>query len=142
MPIPFVTVQLKVERIVRPANLDNLVNLLGELGLSGSAQEQLWVLALDGQNNIRQIHVANIGSYHDTFVSIPTVLSPVLLSASDRFIVAHNHPNGKPNPTQDDIELTRRIDAAANVLDMEFDDHLIVTARGAWVSMRALGHLR
>jgi DNA repair protein RadC len=55
--------------------------------------------------------------------------------------VAHNHPNGKTNPTREDINLTGRIVAAADTLDMDFDDHLILTPYGGWASMRALGHL-
>jgi DNA repair protein RadC len=138
---PFMSVRLDVTRIVKLDSMKSLADLLVELGLAGSAQEQLWVLALDSLNQIRSITPISIGTYHECYVSVPTVLSPVLLSATDRFIIAHNHPNGRSAPTADDIDLTQRIDKSAHDMDLAFDDHIIVTPSGAWQSMRALGHM-
>jgi len=138
---PFVSVRLDVTRIVKIDSMKTLADTLMDLGLSTSAQEQLWVLALDSINQIRSITPVSVGTYHECYVSVPTVLSAVLLSATDRFIIAHNHPNGRSKPTSDDIDLTERIDKSARDMDMEFDDHVIVVPSGAWTSMRALGHL-
>lgn len=137
---PFTRVRLEVERVVQLDSLAHLVDMLGEMGLSTAAQEELWVIALDSLNQIRSITRVSIGTYHECFVSVPTVIGPVLLSATDRFIMAHNHPNGRPNPTLDDIELTKRIAGAAELMDIAFDEHLIVTPSGAWAGMKALGH--
>lgn len=138
---PFTRVSLDVERVVKLDSMTHLADQLGKLGLSSAAQEQLWVIALDSLNQIRSITAVSIGTYHECYVAVPTVIAPVLLSATDRFIMAHNHPNGRPNPTADDIDLTDRVNAAARVMDISFDDHLIVTSTGAWQSMKALGHL-
>ena len=141
METPFTRVSLAVERTVKLDSMADLITQLGVMGLTASAQEQLWVIALDSINQIRGITIVSVGTYHDCFVSVPTILSPVLLSATDRFIIAHNHPNGRSAPTDDDIDLTARVDAAAKVMDLSFDDHVIVSASGSWSSMRALGHL-
>jgi DNA repair protein RadC len=141
MEAAFTRVSLTVERTVKLDALTDLTSLLGTLGLSGSAQEQLWVIALDSLNQVRNITVVSVGTYHDCFVSVPTILSPVLLSATDRFIIAHNHPNGRSAPTDDDIDLTQRVDAASRIMDLSFDDHIIVSPSGSWSSMRTLGHL-
>lgn len=139
--IEMMRVRLDVDRTVKLNSLKELAEVLTDLGLSGSAQEQLWVVAVDGINQIRSITPVAVGTYHDCFVALPTVFSPVLLSACDRFTVAHNHPNGRLMPTADDLDLTRRIETAAKVMDMEFDDHIIVGPTGGFTSMRALGHL-
>jgi len=139
--IPFSTVQLTIQRVVKVTSLGSLNETLAEMGLASSAQEQLWVVSLDSLNQIRSVTVASIGTYHECYVSVPNVISPVLLSATDRFIMAHNHPNGRPNPTADDIDLTKRVAVAAEAMDLAFDDHIIVTPTGEWRSMRALGHL-
>ena len=138
---PFTRVSLNVERVVKLDSMTHLVEQLDKLGLSSAAQEQLWVIALDSLNQIRSVTMVSVGTYHECYVAVPAVLSPVLLSATDRFIMAHNHPNGRPHPTPDDIDLTQRVEAAARVMDISFDDHLIVTSTGAWQSMKALGHL-
>lgn len=139
--VPFTTVRLHVDRTVKLDSMSALIAQLTEMGLPSAAQEQLWVIALDSLNQIRSVTPVSIGTYHECYVSVPNVLSPVLLSATDRFIIAHNHPNGRPNPTADDIDLTKRISIAAEAMDMAFDDHIIVTPTGEWRSMRALGHM-
>jgi DNA repair protein RadC len=141
LDIPFTTVRLEIQRIVKLTSLKNLSETLGELGLNNAAQEQLWILAIDSLNQIRSVTPVAIGTYHECYVGVPNVISPVLLSATDRFIMAHNHPNGRPNPTADDIDLTKRIRVAAEAMDLAFDDHVIVTPTGGWTSMKALGHL-
>ena len=141
LDIPFTTVRLEIQRIVKLTSLKNLSETLGELGLNNAAQEQLWILAIDSLNQIRRVTPVAIGTYHECYVGVPNVISPVLLSATDRFIMAHNHPNGRPNPTADDIDLTKRIRVAAEAMDLAFDDHVIVTPTGGWTSMKALGHL-
>ena len=138
---PFTRVRLDVERVVKLDSMADLIGHLDEMGLASSAQEQLWVIALDSLNQIRSVTPVSIGTYHDCIIAVPAVLSPVLLSATDRFIMAHNHPNGRPNPTPEDIDLTQRIAAASKVMDISFDDHVIVTTTGAWRSMKALGYL-
>ena len=138
---PFVTVRLDIQRTVKLNSLGQLTDHLMDWGLSTAAQEQLWVIALDSLNQIRSVTTVSVGSYHDCYVAVPTIFSPVLLSASDRFIMAHNHPNGRSTPTKDDIELTARVEAASRMMDIEFDDHIITTPSGTWSSMRALGYL-
>jgi DNA repair protein RadC len=46
------------------------------------------------------------------------------------FIIAHNHPSGNINPSQDDITLTRKIKDAALLLDLKLLEHLIITIDG------------
>jgi len=53
-------------------------------------------------------------------------------------ILAHNHPSGDPQPSEGDIEATRRISAAAGALDIHIHDHVIL-ARSGWSSFRSLG---
>ena len=50
-------------------------------------------------------------------------------------IVAHNHPSGDPNPSADDIALTRAIIEAGELLEVDVLDH-IVFGHGRYVSMR------
>ena len=56
------------------------------------------------------------------------------------FIIAHNHPSGNINPSQEDIKLTRKIMEAANLLDLKLLEHLIITIDG-YYSFVDNGHL-
>lgn len=107
-------------------------------GLANSVQEELWVMTIDGARHIRAIYAAAKGGYHDCEISLPTLLSPVLLDGCDRFAIAHNHPSGEIKPTDQDLDLTWRLGAAAETVDLVFEDHVIVTPDGGWWSFR--GH--
>jgi DNA repair protein RadC len=50
-------------------------------------------------------------------------------------ILAHNHPSGDPEPSEDDVRLTRRLQRCGETLGIEVLDHLVVGA-GRWVSLR------
>lgn len=53
-------------------------------------------------------------------------------------IVAHNHPSGEATPSADDVAITRRLARGADLIGLEFIDHLIVAARG-WISLVEAG---
>lgn len=55
-------------------------------------------------------------------------------------LVAHNHPSGEPSPSPDDVAITRRLARGAELIGLEFVDHLIVAARG-WASLVESGAL-
>jgi DNA repair protein RadC len=63
----------------------------------------------------------------------------LILNAS-ALIVVHNHPSGDPKPSRDDIETTRELKAAANALELELHDHIVI-GHGKHASFRSLGLL-
>lgn len=138
----FCSVRLEVRKTVKPRHQGELVDLLNELGLVTSSQEQLWVIALDAVNAVRSVTPVAMGTYHDSFVALPTIFAPVFLAATDRFIIAHNHPAGRARPTKPDLDLTARVQAAATVLDVEFHDHIIVCPDGSWTSLNSAGYMK
>jgi DNA repair protein RadC len=56
-------------------------------------------------------------------------------------VVAHNHPSGDPTPSGADIQLTRRLVRAGDVLGIELLDHVVIGDGGEWASLRELGML-
>ena len=51
------------------------------------------------------------------------------------FVLAHNHPSGDPEPSEDDVRLTRRLQRCGETLGIELLDHLVIGGR-RWVSLR------
>ena len=49
-----------------------------------------------------------------------------LLNNANSIIVAHNHPSGNPNPSQADIDITKRLQEAGKILDIKLLDHIII----------------
>ena len=134
-----VSVELRVDKVRKAPHPADLRSLLLEWGLTRGAQESLWVISYDGVRNLRTVTQVAVGTYHNVVVSIPAILSAVLLSGTDRFIVVHNHPNGVVTPTELDFELTRKIGEAAATVGLYFEDHVIVGPPDQWFTMLGAG---
>lgn len=139
----YVTIRQEIiKKQPQMATTAHISGLLTSLGLSDAVQEELWVVAIDGSRNIRTVVCAAKGGYHDCDVSMPTILSAVYLSGTDRFFVAHNHPSGELVPTNHDFDLTWRLSDAADMMDLIFEDHVIVGPGGDWYSLRGHKQMR
>jgi DNA repair protein RadC len=94
--------------------------------LRGMTQEAFWVLALDARNGVMdEIEVAR-GSLTGVEVHPREVFRPLVRLAAAAGVVAHNHPSGDPEPSPDDIALTRRLRASGEILGIPILDHVVV----------------
>ncbi len=108
--------------------------------LAALDHEELWVLSLDGQNGIRSFRRVAQGGLHGCSVSARDILRAALTEAASAFVVCHNHPSGDPTPSPADIEMTRALSDAAELVGLVCVDHIIV-GRGSYTSMLDLGLL-
>jgi len=108
--------------------------------IAHEAQEIVLAMHLDRRHRIRGHHEVARGGIASAQVDMQVLFAGVLMAGTPAFAVAHNHPSGDPSPSPDDIALTRRIARAAEILGVEFVDHVVVGADG-FTSMRELGAL-
>jgi DNA repair protein RadC len=101
-------------------------------------QEQLRVLLLDTKNRLIGQHLVYQGNVNSTLVRPAEVFREAVLEAAPKVILAHNHPSGDPEPSNEDIHMTGFLLEAGRILGIEVLDHLIV-GQGTVVSMRARG---
>lgn len=104
----------------------------------GADREILSVLCLDAQNQPVCFAVVSVGDLNITRSRPVDVLKPAVLSNSLGFVLIHNHPSGSPEPSLEDIEFTRGIRRASEILGIELCDHLIVGENG-FTSLRERG---
>jgi DNA repair protein RadC len=132
-------VRLNVEVLKRRCvdSTATIADLCHDWGLANAVQEALWVVALDAALNVRSVTEVAKGSYNMVQVSIPAVLSAVLMSGTDRFALVHNHPAGDVTPTALDRNLTAIVRGAAETTGLYFEDHIIVGPAGGYYSMAA-----
>lgn len=113
---------------------------LGPL-LAHESVEVFAVACLSARHRVLSWHAVSRGTRSATSVSLPDVFVPACLTpGTTGIVVLHNHPSGDPSPSPDDVELTRRLDAAATILDLALLDHLIV-GDGRYFSFREAGAL-
>ena len=89
-------------------------------------REHFVVLMLDQKNKIIGIHTVSIGSLSASVVHPREVFKPAILSNAANILIAHNHPSGQPQPSQEDRVLTVRLAAAGKLLGISVLDHVII----------------
>ncbi len=117
-----------------PQDVANL--LAAEMGFLD--QEHLRVLLLSTKNEVLGIHGVYIGNVNSSIVRVSEVLRPAIRENCPALIVVHNHPSGDPSPSPEDILVTRKIVAGAEMVDIEVLDHIIIGGQGH-VSLRDKG---
>ena len=94
--------------------------------LRHETKEYFIALHLDGKNRIAAIEIVSVGSLNQTIVHPREVYKTALLSSAAALILIHNHPTGDPTPSQEDIQITRRLIDAGELLGIKVLDHIIV----------------
>jgi len=88
-------------------------------------QERFICLSLNGAHEVLAVRVVTIGLVNRTVVHPREVFSDPLTDRASAVIVAHNHPSGRLEPSEEDREITDRLKAAADILGITLLDHLI-----------------
>ena len=89
-------------------------------------REYFLVLMLDQKNKIIGINTVSVGSLTASVVHPREVFKPAILSNAANILLAHNHPSGQPQPSQEDRVLTVRLVAAGKLLGISVLDHVII----------------
>lgn len=91
-----------------------------------AAQERFLVMFLNGQNEVISVEELFRGTLTTAAVYPREVIKQALESNAGAVVLAHNHPSGNLNPSKDDINITKRIKNAAELVDIALHDHIIV----------------
>jgi DNA repair protein RadC len=99
-------------------------------------QEIFLVLLLNTRNEVLAIETVSVGSLNSSIVHPREVFRPAILHSAAAIILAHNHPSGDPEPSEEDLAITKRLVHVGEIHGIEVLDHVIVAKRGL-VSLRA-----
>ncbi len=103
--------------------------------LMWQSQERFAVVLLDVKNRLLATKVITIGTATETLVHPRDIFREVLRQGATRAIIAHNHPTGSVEPSQEDLVLTRQLLRGARFLDIPLLDHIIL-GNGDHLSIR------
>lgn len=115
-------------RALEPPTIDNpgiAANYLSQ-ELMWNEQEYFSVLFLDTKNRAFGFKTLTIGTATETLVSTPELFREIFRQGANRAIVAHNHPSGCVDPSQADLDLTKKLLYAGRELGVPILDHLIL----------------
>lgn len=102
--------------------------------------ETFGLLALDVRHRLRREAVISVGCLTASLVHPREVFQEAVVSRAAALVLFHNHPSGDPEPSAEDLALTRRLAAAGSLMGIEILDHLVLGA-GRYVSLKDRGHL-
>ena len=146
-------------RLVREGELEALLEVVAEIAegrvtvamqspaeiavlvmadMAGLEQEELRVVLLDTRNRVIRVEHLYKGSLNSSMVRIGELFKAAIRENAASVILAHNHPSGDPEPSPEDVGLTRVAVEAGNLLDIPVLDHVVV-GRGRWVSLKSRG---
>jgi DNA repair protein RadC len=109
-------------QIKSPADAANLVML----DMAYLNFEQLRVIVLDTKNRVIDNIALYRGTVNSSVLRAAEIFRMAIVRNCPAIIVCHNHPSGAPEPSPEDIEVTRQLVEAGKVLDVELVDHLII----------------
>lgn len=89
-------------------------------------KEHFVVFFLDARNQEIKREIVSVGSLNANLVHPREVFEPAVRYLAAQIIVAHNHPAGDPEPSEEDLVITKRLVEAGKVLGIEVVDHIIV----------------
>ena len=112
-------------------------DLLGE-EMTRLAQEQVRVLLLDRKNRVVGQRTIYQGNGYAALVRPAEVFRPAIVEAAPHIVVVHNHPSGDPEPSRDDIKLTKDLAEVGRLLGIELLDHVVI-GEDDWVSITEQG---
>jgi len=101
-------------------------------------KEHFVIFYLDSRNQEIKREIISIGSLNANLVHPREVFEPAVRNLAAQIILAHNHPSGDPEPSEDDLEITRRLIEAGKILGIEVIDHIIVV-KNRFTSFRKNG---
>ena len=88
--------------------------------------ENMLILCLDTKSNIIGATIAAVGSVDCVVIKLREIFKYAIICNAASIVVAHNHPSGVLAPSDDDINITRQIIAAGQLLGINVFDHIIV----------------
>ena len=94
--------------------------------LEDKPHEEVWLMLLSQSGQILSLQCVSRGGVTGAVVDPKIILKIALEYHAPRFILAHNHPSGAVKPSQQDIQLTNKLNNAAKFMDMKLTDHLII----------------
>jgi DNA repair protein RadC len=98
------------------------------------------LLALNTKSIVAGIHILAIGTLDSVLIHPREVFKAAILNNASSIVLFHNHPSGDPTPSSEDIEITKVLIAAGELMLIQVLDH-VITGDNNYYSMAEHGHI-
>lgn len=116
---------------------DNVVKLMTDVfEINKKISEEIFVIALTTDSKPLHFFRLNRGTVNNSLFDTRGLMISLLLANASTFVIVHNHPSGSITPSKPDIDITQKLNKAAELLGLTFTDHIIVGKREDHYSFR------
>lgn len=98
--------------------------------LKDKNQEEFLVVCLSMANKIIKYKRITLGTLNSSVIQPREVFRIAIENDAANIILIHNHPSGNPEPSQEDISVTKKISEAGRIMDIQIFDHIIIAGTG------------
>lgn len=116
---------LQSEQKIQIKSADEAARLV-RLDMMYLDHEEMHILVLDTKNHLIERVKQYKGTVYSSVTRISEVFRPAIIRNCPHIIVCHNHPSGDPAPSPEDIDFTRQMIKAADLLEIDLLDHLVI----------------
>ena len=106
--------------------------------LKSKKKEYLVCLYLDARNALLKKEIISIGILDKSIVHPREIFGPAVELRTAGIMLVHNHPSGDPEPSKEDVELTKRLAKAGEIIGIDVLDHIVVCDK-SYLSLKAKG---
>jgi DNA repair protein RadC len=131
------TVLYETNRIMRPEDAAGIIHKVFEP--EHEPVETFGILSLNTKNEVVGAHQLGKGTVNAAIATPREVFKAALMNNAISVILFHNHPSGDTTPSNEDLQLTRRMMEAGEVLGIDVLDHIITGYAGDFRSLKAAG---
>lgn len=122
-------------RIHTPSDAVELVSGIFEY----ADREMMVVVSLDSKNSPVALEIVSVGTVNSCLVQMRELFKHSILNNATSIMCFHNHPSGIPEPSKEDMEVTKRMDEAGKLLGIWLLDHIVVGEGKSYVSLQERG---
>jgi DNA repair protein RadC len=100
-------------------------------------KEHFFLISLNTRSKVKFVELISIGTVSSSLVHPREVFRRSISRGATSVIICHNHPSGDPEPSDEDVSLTRRLIEAGKIIGIELLDHVIIGSKS--VSLKEKG---
>jgi DNA repair protein RadC len=97
-----------------------------KIRLGTARQEQFYVLILDNKHRIISEQMITQGTLNQTLIHPREIFAPAIEKRAQALILLHNHPSGNPEPSAQDLKMTKRLIEVGEIVGITVLDHIII----------------
>lgn len=103
-------------------------------------EEYMYMICMNNKLDMTGVFEISHGNVNSSVVGTREVFQKALLANAVSVTFIHNHPSGDPTPSREDVEVTKRLTEAGNILGIQVLDHIII-GRPGYTSLKEKGYL-